>query len=66
MPYSDDFEGYAVSSEAAYFSDQAGSWEIVASGEPGHGMVMRQTVRCALSVSSCFFCFFSLYIGLIP
>jgi hypothetical protein len=52
VPYSDDFEGYAVSSEAAYFSDQAGSWEIVASGDPGHGMVMRQAVRWSLSVSS--------------
>ena len=29
LPYQDDFDRSATSSEAAYFSDQAGSWEIV-------------------------------------
>jgi galactosylceramidase len=29
LPYEDDFDEYPVSSEAAFFSDQSGSWEIV-------------------------------------
>jgi galactosylceramidase len=29
LPYEDDFNRYATSSEAAYFADQSGSWEIV-------------------------------------
>ena len=39
--YADNFEGYNVSSEARYFTDQAGSFEIVDSGA-SHGLVMRQ------------------------
>jgi galactosylceramidase len=43
LPYEDDFNRYATSSEAAYFADQSGSWEIV--DTPGsHGKVMRQMV----------------------
>jgi hypothetical protein len=45
VPYTDDFEGYPLSSEAAYFADQAGSWEIVQASDLSHGLVMRQTVR---------------------
>ena len=43
VPYQDDFERYAISSEGAYFADQSGSWEITnTSGQ--HGKVMRQMV----------------------
>ncbi len=43
LPYQDNFDQYQVSAEAAYFSDQSGSWEIVdTSGS--HGKVMKQTV----------------------
>ena len=43
IPYQDDFNKYTVASEAAYFADQSGSWEIFdAAGQ--HGKVMRQMV----------------------
>ncbi len=29
VPYNDNFEGYPLHSEASYFSDQSGSWEII-------------------------------------
>lgn len=43
LPYKDDFERYALSSEATYFADQSGSWEIVNTSS-SHGQVMRQMV----------------------
>lgn len=43
LPYRDDFDLYSVSSEAAFFADQAGSWEIVDTST-SHGKVMRQMV----------------------
>jgi galactosylceramidase len=43
VPYQDDFNKYPVSSEAAYFADQSGSWEIVDTSS-SRGKVMRQTV----------------------
>jgi galactosylceramidase len=43
VPYQDDFDKYVVSSEAAYFADQSGSWEIIDTSS-SHGKVMRQTV----------------------
>jgi hypothetical protein len=43
VPYQDDFKKYPVSSEAAYFADQSGSWEIVDTSS-SRGKVMRQTV----------------------
>jgi hypothetical protein len=52
VPYTDDFEGYPLYSEASYFADQAGSWEIVAASDLSHGLVMRQTVRSVVGVSS--------------
>ena len=43
LPYEDDFNKYSLFSEAAYFADQSGSWEIFdAAGT--HGKVMRQMV----------------------
>jgi galactosylceramidase len=43
IPYQDDFDKYPVSSEAAYFADQSGSFEIVDTSS-SHGKVMRQMV----------------------
>jgi galactosylceramidase len=43
VPYQDDFDKYPVSSEAAYFADQSGSWEIVDTSS-SRGKVMRQMV----------------------
>jgi galactosylceramidase len=43
VPYEDDFNKYLVSSEAAYFADQSGSWEIVDTFS-SRGKVMRQMV----------------------
>eukprot|EP01116_Phalansterium_solitarium_P024319 TRINITY_DN8883_c0_g1_i1.p1 TRINITY_DN8883_c0_g1~~TRINITY_DN8883_c0_g1_i1.p1 ORF type:complete len:826 (+),score=339.12 TRINITY_DN8883_c0_g1_i1:203-2680(+) len=44
-PYwADDYELYPISSEAAYWADQNGVWEIYPSGDPKHGNVMRQMV----------------------
>ncbi len=43
VPYQDDFNKYPVSSEAAYFADQSGSWEIVDTSST-RGKVMRQMV----------------------
>lgn len=51
IPYQDDFNKYAVASEAAYFADQSGTWEIVDTvGQ--HGKVMRQMVT-ELPISWC-------------
>ena len=41
IPYLDDFDRSATSSEAAYFSDQSGSWEIVDISD-SRGKTMRQ------------------------
>jgi galactosylceramidase len=41
LPYQDDFDRSVTSSEAAYFSDQTGSWEIVDTSS-GRGKTMRQ------------------------
>ena len=43
-PYTDTFDGCNLSAEAAFFSDMAGSWEIVDSGNASHGKVMEQMV----------------------
>jgi galactosylceramidase len=43
LPYQDDFDRYVLSSEAAYFSDQSGSWEIVDTSST-RGKTMRQMV----------------------
>ena len=51
MIYYDDFNRYEISSEAAYFSDQSGSWEIVDTST-SHGKVMRQMVT-ELPISWC-------------
>lgn len=42
--YADDFDSYPLESEAAYFTDQAGSWQIVQADDEAHGRVMRQSV----------------------
>jgi hypothetical protein len=41
IPYQDDFDKYPVASEAAYFADQSGSFEIFDTSS-SHGKVMRQ------------------------
>lgn len=43
LPYQDDFDRHATSSEAPYFSDQSGSFEIVESSM-NRGKTMRQMV----------------------
>ena len=43
LPYSDNFEGYAVGTEAKYFSDQDGTFEVVQRSD-GNGKAMRQVV----------------------
>jgi hypothetical protein len=42
--WTDSFESYPESSEAAYFADQNGIFEIKYSGDATHGMVMQQMV----------------------
>ncbi|MBO9556205.1 ricin-type beta-trefoil lectin domain protein [Cellulomonas sp.] len=42
LPYSDTFDGYAVSSEAKYLMDQEGSFEVVACGGSRSGRCVRQ------------------------
>ncbi|KAA0170822.1 hypothetical protein FNF27_06517 [Cafeteria roenbergensis] len=44
VPYSDDFNDYPLHSEPSYFADQAGSWEVLDSRDPAHGLAMRQMV----------------------
>ena len=46
LPYSDNFDGHALYSEADYFADQAGVWEIreASVNASGHGRIMRQVV----------------------
>jgi hypothetical protein len=41
-PSSDDFEGYALSSEAAYFSDMSGAFEIIDASAYGRSQAMQQ------------------------
>ncbi len=41
LPYADNFDQHRTSSEAPYFSDQTGSWEIVETAT-SHGKTMRQ------------------------
>jgi galactosylceramidase len=41
LPYADNFDKHQTSSEAPYFSDQTGSWEIVDTAS-SHGKTMRQ------------------------
>jgi galactosylceramidase len=43
LPYQDNFDRYATSSEAAYFADQSGSWEIIDTSS-SRGKTMRQMV----------------------
>lgn len=43
LPYADNFDQHPTSSEAPYFSDQTGSWEIVETSG-SRGKVMRQMV----------------------
>ena len=42
--WTDDFESYAESSEAAFFADQNGIFEIQYSGDENHGLVMQQMI----------------------
>jgi galactosylceramidase len=41
VPYADDFDSHAIDSEAPFFIDQAGSWQIF-QGDSSHDRVMRQ------------------------
>jgi hypothetical protein len=50
LPYSDSFDSYTDNQEARYFSDQNGSFEIVAAGGGRSGKVMRQ--MCPLAPHS--------------
>jgi galactosylceramidase len=43
LPYQDNFNQYPISTEAAYFADQSGSWEIVDTSS-SRGKVMKQMV----------------------
>ena len=43
LPYQDNFDEYGISQEAALFSDQSGSWEIVDTAST-RGKVMKQVV----------------------
>ena len=47
LPYTDNFESYAIGKEALYFSDQNGAFEIVAAGGGRSGQVMRQMAPIA-------------------
>jgi galactosylceramidase len=51
IPYQDNFDKYPVSSEAAYFADQSGSFEIVDTSS-SRGKVMRQ-MATELPISWC-------------
>jgi hypothetical protein len=42
LPYADNFDSYALSTEARYFSDQNGAFEIVAAGGGRSGQSLRQ------------------------
>jgi len=42
FPYADNFDSYAISSEAAGFTDQSGSFEIIKANISSRGLVMRQ------------------------
>jgi len=44
LPYLDTFENYIVDSEAKYWADQTGSWQIYKASDPNHNLVMRQMV----------------------
>ena len=44
MPYSDDFESYAVGRTPRYFSDQAGTFEVVNRAD-GQGKALEQVLR---------------------
>ncbi|XP_065844131.1 galactocerebrosidase-like [Oscarella lobularis] len=44
LPYSDNFDASSNQSEATYFADQTGSFQILDTGGP-HGKVLRQMVR---------------------
>jgi galactosylceramidase len=44
LPYKDNFDSYKVNSEASYFADQTGVYEIAVAGDTSHGNVMRQMV----------------------
>ncbi len=47
FPYSDDFESYAIDSQAKYFSDLNGSFEITPCGGGRNGLCVRQAVPAA-------------------
>ncbi len=51
LPYQDNFEQYVTSSDAAYFADQSGSWEIIDTSS-SRGKTMRQMV-IELPISWC-------------
>jgi galactosylceramidase len=51
IPYQDDFDKYPISSEAAYFADQSGSFEIFDTSS-SRGKVMRQ-MATELPISWC-------------
>ena len=42
FPYADNFDSYALSSQAKYLADQAGSFEVVQASDPSRGRVVRQ------------------------
>ena len=44
FPYADDFDSYALQSQATYLTDQAGSYEVVAAADVSRGRVLRQMV----------------------
>lgn len=45
LPYADDFSKYKVASEADFFADQAGSFEIVANADRTSNRTLRQMVN---------------------
>ena len=46
MLYSQWYVAYKVNSEASYFADQTGVYEIAVASDTSHGNVMRQVCVC--------------------
>ncbi|XP_025093999.1 galactocerebrosidase-like isoform X2 [Pomacea canaliculata] len=44
LPYSDNFENYTEHAEPYNLAQQIGAFEVLATGDPGHGKVLRQVV----------------------